>query len=118
MHHHERVDGTGYPHGLHGDEIPLAARIISVADAFDSMTAERVYSPPCPPEIAVAEICVDVGITIHPWVVEALCQLMVTDMDEIAAAQEAVARAEAERVRAKDALVPHDSTVQVRIAMR
>lgn len=96
LHHHERVDGTGYPHGLHGEEIPLAARIISVADAFDSMTAERVYSPPCPPEIAVGEIVRMSGSQFDPWVVEALCQLMVTDMDEIAAAQEAIARAEEE----------------------
>lgn len=42
-HHHERVDGTGYPDGLCGDEIPLAARIIAVADAFDAMTSDRQY---------------------------------------------------------------------------
>ncbi len=41
--HHERIDGKGYPHGLSGDEIPLLARIISVADAFDAMTSDRVY---------------------------------------------------------------------------
>ena len=41
--HHERIDGKGYPHGLKGDEIPLLARIISVADAFDAMTSDRVY---------------------------------------------------------------------------
>ncbi len=41
--HHERIDGKGYPHGLKGDEIPFLARIISVADAFDAMTSDRVY---------------------------------------------------------------------------
>ena len=41
--HHERIDGRGYPHGLAGDEIPFLARIISVADAFDAMTSDRVY---------------------------------------------------------------------------
>lgn len=41
--HHERIDGRGYPHGLSGDEIPFLARIISVADAFDAMTSDRVY---------------------------------------------------------------------------
>jgi len=41
--HHERIDGRGYPHGLIGDQIPLLARIISVADAFDAMTSDRVY---------------------------------------------------------------------------
>jgi putative nucleotidyltransferase with HDIG domain len=93
LHHHERVDGTGYPHGLHGEEIPLAARIISVADAFDSMTAERVYSPPCPPEIAIAEIVRMSGSQFDPWVVEALCQLMVIDMDQIVASQNAADQA-------------------------
>ncbi len=43
LHHHERWDGTGYPDGLHGDSIPLGARIIFVADAYDAMTSERVY---------------------------------------------------------------------------
>jgi hypothetical protein len=41
--HHERVDGRGYPHGLKGDEIPLIAKIVSLADAFDAMTSKRVY---------------------------------------------------------------------------
>jgi putative nucleotidyltransferase with HDIG domain len=43
LHHHERWDGTGYPHGLPGEEIPLGARIIFVADAYDAMTSDRVY---------------------------------------------------------------------------
>ena len=43
LHHHERWDGAGYPDGLHGDEIPLGARIIFVADAFDAMTNDRIY---------------------------------------------------------------------------
>jgi HD-GYP domain-containing protein (c-di-GMP phosphodiesterase class II) len=43
LHHHESVDGTGYPHGLQGDEIPLMARILAVADAFDAMTSDRPY---------------------------------------------------------------------------
>ena len=43
--HHERPDGKGYPHGLRGDEIPLLARIVHVADAFDAMTSARAYRP-------------------------------------------------------------------------
>ena len=41
--HHERIDGRGYPHGLAGDEIPLEARILAVADAYEAMTADRPY---------------------------------------------------------------------------
>lgn len=43
LHHHERLDGSGYPHGLKGDEIPVAVRIISVADIYDSLTSDRSY---------------------------------------------------------------------------
>src|SRR5438093_308914 len=43
LHHHERWDGTGYPEGLHGEQIPLGARVIFVADAYDAMTSDRVY---------------------------------------------------------------------------
>jgi putative nucleotidyltransferase with HDIG domain len=51
-HHHERVDGRGYPDGLEQDEIPLLARIISVADAYDAMTSDRPYRIAMPPQIA------------------------------------------------------------------
>ena len=43
--HHERPDGEGYPYGLRGDAIPLAARIVHVADAYDAMTSARAYRP-------------------------------------------------------------------------
>jgi HD-GYP domain-containing protein (c-di-GMP phosphodiesterase class II) len=43
LHHHERIDGTGYPNGITGDQIPIESKIIGVADAFDAMTAERPY---------------------------------------------------------------------------
>ncbi len=43
LHHHERFDGTGYPYGLRGEEIPLSARIVAVADSFDAMTTDRPY---------------------------------------------------------------------------
>lgn len=46
--HHERLDGTGYPRGLAADEIALETRIITVADIFDAITAERPYHPPTP----------------------------------------------------------------------
>jgi len=45
MHHHEKLDGTGYPHGLKGEDIPTGVRIISIADVFDALTSDRVYRP-------------------------------------------------------------------------
>lgn len=56
LHHHERYDGRGYPHGLKGDEIPLMGRIIGVADAFDAMTSDRVYRPRLSDEVAIGEL--------------------------------------------------------------
>lgn len=55
-HHHEWYDGTGYPDGLRGEEIPLGARILSVADAFESMTSDRPYRKAMPLESAMAEL--------------------------------------------------------------
>lgn len=51
--HHERVDGTGYPRGLSGDDIPIAGRIAAVADVFDALTHDRVYRPSFPPDEAL-----------------------------------------------------------------
>ena len=82
LYHHERPDGSGYPRGLVRDEIPLGARIVGVADAFDSMTAERVYSEPRSPESAIEEIVALSGKQFDPDVVEALVQLMLPAMPE------------------------------------
>lgn len=82
LYHHERPDGTGYPKQLRGNDIPLAARIIGVADAFDSMTAERVYQKPRSPEQAITEILRLRGQQFDADVVDALCHLMVYDIDE------------------------------------
>jgi response regulator RpfG family c-di-GMP phosphodiesterase len=54
--HHERWDGKGYPTGIHGNEIPLIARIIAVADAYDAMTSNRAYRRALPHEVAIGEI--------------------------------------------------------------
>ncbi|HHU30935.1 MAG TPA: HD domain-containing protein, partial [Firmicutes bacterium] len=55
-HHHERVDGKGYPDGLTGEKISLGAKIVCVADAFDAMTTERVYRRPMTKEEAAREL--------------------------------------------------------------
>jgi HD domain len=70
--HHERFDGNGYPDGLAGEQIPLAARILTVADAFDAMTSDRPYRPALAVEDALAEIRRNAGTQFCPAVVAAL----------------------------------------------
>ncbi len=70
--HHERLDGKGYPNGVTGDKIPLAARVCAVADAFDAMTTDRVYrAVPMTEEQAVAELVAGKGTRFDPAVVDA-----------------------------------------------
>jgi HD-GYP domain-containing protein (c-di-GMP phosphodiesterase class II) len=69
--HHERWDGTGYPTGLAGEDIPLNARIVAVADAFDAMTSGRVYQPAVTKEDAFAELRRCAGSHFDPRVVSA-----------------------------------------------
>ena len=70
--HHERYDGNGYPDGLAGEQIPLAARVLTVADAFDAMTSDRPYRPALAVEDALAEIRENAGTQFCPTVVAAL----------------------------------------------
>ena len=78
--HHERYDGSGYPYGLGGDRIPLAARIFAVADAFDAMTNNRPYRPARSPAAAVEEIVRCSGSQFDPEVVEAFVLVMGADL--------------------------------------
>jgi putative nucleotidyltransferase with HDIG domain len=71
-HHHERWDGLGYPDGLVGEEIPLAARIFAVCDALDAMTSERPYRDPLPHSIAYARVRREAGRQFDPTVIAAL----------------------------------------------
>jgi diguanylate cyclase (GGDEF)-like protein/putative nucleotidyltransferase with HDIG domain len=71
-HHHERFDGSGYPDGLVGEEIPLAARVLAVADALDAMTSDRPYRPGRPIDEARDEIKRQAGVQFCPRVVNAL----------------------------------------------
>jgi HD-GYP domain-containing protein (c-di-GMP phosphodiesterase class II) len=70
-HHHERWDGKGYPDGLAGEDIPLGARVITVADCFDAMTSDRPYRQALPAEIALLELRHGSGTQFDPRVVEA-----------------------------------------------
>jgi hypothetical protein len=71
MHHHERIDGRGYPVGLAGDEIPEFARVLAVADAFDSMTSNRSYRGARPVAEAIAELRKWAGTQFDPTFVDA-----------------------------------------------
>nr|WP_290918788.1 HD domain-containing phosphohydrolase [Fibrobacter sp.] len=73
--HHEKWDGTGYPTGIKGEEIPLSARIMAVADVFDALVAERVYKKPFTYEKAMAIITEGAGKHFDPTVVEAFCHI-------------------------------------------
>ncbi len=74
--HHERWDGSGYPRGLKGEEIPLAARIFAVIDVWDALTDNRMYRPAWKPEEALAYIRSLSGSQFDPAVVEAFCALI------------------------------------------
>jgi diguanylate cyclase (GGDEF)-like protein/putative nucleotidyltransferase with HDIG domain len=75
-HHHERIDGRGYPHRLAGEAIPLESRIILVADAFEAMTSDRPYRRAPGREVAVAELRRGAGSQFDAGVVDALCRVL------------------------------------------
>jgi HD-GYP domain-containing protein (c-di-GMP phosphodiesterase class II) len=74
--HHERWDGRGYPQGLRGEEIPLAARVFAIADCFDAMTSDRPYRMALPFDAAYDEIVDGSGTQFDPQVVDAFIDLV------------------------------------------
>ncbi|OAA31455.1 hypothetical protein AT15_08150 [Kosmotoga arenicorallina S304] len=76
LQHHERLDGSGYPYGLKGDEISIEARIIAVADVFDAMTSHRPYRPAFSYKETISEIKSKSGKLYDVAVVEALVDLL------------------------------------------
>jgi len=76
VHHHERVDGRGYPLGLSGDAIPEFARIVAVVDAYDAMTSGRPYQPPIPAADAVRELRRAAGSHLDPRFVEVFLETL------------------------------------------
>jgi HD-GYP domain-containing protein (c-di-GMP phosphodiesterase class II) len=75
LHHHERFDGKGYPQGLAGEQIPLRARVLGVADALDAMTSSRPYRNAMPVETAIHEMVKNRGTQFDPAAVEAVMRL-------------------------------------------
>jgi energy-coupling factor transport system substrate-specific component len=76
LYHHERYDGTGYVHGLKGEEIPLNARIIGIADAFDAMTANRVYRKRLDIDYVIGELHRGRGTQFDPKLVDIMLELI------------------------------------------
>jgi putative nucleotidyltransferase with HDIG domain len=75
-HHHELFDGSGYPQGIKGKEIPLHARIIAVADTFDAITSHRAYRKALPLRIALSELEVNKGIQFDPEIANIFIQIL------------------------------------------
>jgi diguanylate cyclase (GGDEF)-like protein len=85
-HHHERWDGTGYPDGLAGDDIPIEARIVAAVDAYSAMTIERVYRRPMERPQALAELHRSAGTHLDPAVVQALVGVLERGLGELSRA--------------------------------
>ncbi|MER5441033.1 HD-GYP domain-containing protein [Streptomyces sp. NPDC002790] len=79
LHHHERLDGSGYPYGLAGAQIPEFARVVAVADAFDAMTSTRTYARARPVTVAMAELERCAGSHFDPVMVGALVRVLQRD---------------------------------------
>jgi len=75
LHHHEAWDGSGYPHGLAGDEIPLAARVFALADTLDALTSDRPYRPAIALGEARSVIRGIAGTQLDPAVVDAFADI-------------------------------------------
>ena len=78
LYHHERFDGKGYMEGLKGEEIPLEARIVCVADSFDAMATDRAYRPHLPKNIIVSELKKGEGTQFDPKIAQAMLNLIST----------------------------------------
>ncbi|MEM9372423.1 MAG: HD-GYP domain-containing protein [Planctomycetota bacterium] len=83
LHHHERFDGRGYPHGLAGEDIPFMARLIGVADTFDAMSSNRAYRSKMSRDVVLAEIRKCSGSQFDPAAAEAFLRLDLAEYDRM-----------------------------------
>jgi len=88
LHHHERYDGTGYPDGLIGENIPLGARLLAVVDSFDSMTSDRSYRVAISTEAAIKELYKHCGTQFCPIAVEAFVSGYMVDIHDKSSGQQ------------------------------
>jgi HD-GYP domain-containing protein (c-di-GMP phosphodiesterase class II) len=95
LHHHERYDGRGYPHNLAGEEIPLIARMLALADTFDSMSSTRSYRPAMPREKVIEEIKRCSGTQFDPQLAEIFISLNFSEFDRMLSAQQSTVQAAA-----------------------
>ncbi len=99
--HHERLDGKGYPDGLPGHAIPVAARIVAVADCFNAMIGRRPYRAPMPPPEALDELERHRGTQFDPEIVEAMVQIVLGRFAEPQSAPSLVTPAQRSRTSAR-----------------
>ena len=84
LHHHERIDGKGYPAGLKGPDIPIGARVICVIDSFDAMISDRSYRKGLPVDEAIRRLRADSGTQFDREVVELFVRIVSRDFAEVA----------------------------------
>ncbi len=114
--HHERYDGRGYPDGLKGDEIPLSAQVVAVADVYDALVSKRVYKKAFPHEVAVQMVVTGECGTFNPLLIQCLLDIADSIPKEIGGAKrpdQRQARAIAEEVLHRDKADASDRTLQL-----
>jgi diguanylate cyclase (GGDEF)-like protein len=109
LHHHERFSGHGYPYGLRGNDIPLGARIVAIADAYDAMIHDRPYKRAISHEHAVAELRRHAGTQFDPDLVALFCELYSDGAPEIDPGVAALASPETAGHRALSAIISESS---------
>jgi HD-GYP domain-containing protein (c-di-GMP phosphodiesterase class II) len=84
LHHHERIDGRGYPAGIRGDDIPIGARIVAIVDAFDAMVSKRCYREALPVEEALRRLHASTGTQFDEAIVTEFAKIATAELDVIA----------------------------------
>ncbi len=110
LYHHERYDGRGYVHGLKGEEIPLNARIIGIADAFDAMTANRVYRKKLDMDYVLSELQRGRGTQFDPELVDLMLKLIDNGTIDVAKLYEETAKAKSAGDNQNDTGNHHNNT--------